>query len=200
MWMKQACEQSWVGEPAIPPRSWHIRDLAYTTLEPYQPATRRMRWFGLEVADYHPQPYEQLAGYYRSLGHDEQARVVQIAKERHRRVGLNLPGRLWGRLQDLAVGYGYQPIKALVWLVALVVTVSGFFSLNPPRTTDPTGGPRFQPIAYAVDLLFPALNLGQKSAFVAVGLGQWVAWGATIAGWLLAIAVVSALTRAVARG
>jgi uncharacterized protein YktB (UPF0637 family) len=34
---------------------------------------------------------------------------VLLAKHRNRRRQLNSPARLWGYLQDAAVGYGYRP-------------------------------------------------------------------------------------------
>ncbi|MFI5685441.1 hypothetical protein [Streptomyces sp. NPDC051636] len=34
---------------------------------------------------YSPQPYEQLASWYRKAGHDDDARRVLLAKQRHRR-------------------------------------------------------------------------------------------------------------------
>ncbi|MCZ0984856.1 hypothetical protein O1M54_02470 [Streptomyces diastatochromogenes] len=58
---------------------------------------------------YNPQPYEQLASWYRKAGHDDDARRVLLARQRHRRRTLHPAGRLWGLLLDAAVGYGYRP-------------------------------------------------------------------------------------------
>lgn len=177
---------------------WVLKDMTYASLDPYVPATQRLRWLQPATRDYHPQPYEQLARYYRSLGQDEQARTVLLAKERHRRSRLRLPMRLWGYLQDGAVGYGYRPLRALFWLALLIALMSGYFDARHPKPSS-ANGPAFEPIVYSLDVLVPVLNLGQKNAFSAAGLGQWVVWSATVAGWVLATTVVAAATRAISR-
>ena len=185
------------GEPTNPPAAWDLNGLTYVSLDPYRPAMQALAWLRDAVRDYHPQPYEQLARYYRSLGHDEQARTVHLAKQRHRRRGLRPMARLWGYLQDATLGYGYRPGLAMLWLVALVAALSGYFAVYPPRTT--TSAPHFQPVIYALDLLVPVLGLGQRSAYAPIGAGQWVAWAGTIAGWILATTVLAAITRAITR-
>ncbi|MET7938393.1 oxidoreductase, partial [Streptomyces sp. NPDC005322] len=65
---------------------------------------RRVAWIRRHP-DYSAQPYEQLAAWYRKIGHDDDARRVLLAKQRHRRGTLGLPARLWGHLLDATVGY-----------------------------------------------------------------------------------------------
>jgi hypothetical protein len=60
-----------------------LNGLTYGALT-YLPARQRLAWLN-RSADYSPQPYEELASYYRRLGHDEQARRVLLAKQRQRR-------------------------------------------------------------------------------------------------------------------
>lgn len=187
------------GEPTASPDCWRVNHLAYTSLEPYRPAAQRLVWLRENRDGYHPQPYEQLARYYRDLGHDDQARTVLLAKQRHRRQGLSRIAQAWGYLQDAAVGYGYRPLRALAWLGVLVTVMTGYFWRYPPRATDPATAPRFEPVIYALDNLVPVLGLGQKSAYVATGAGQWIAWTGALAGWVLATTVVTAATRALAR-
>lgn len=187
------------GEPADAPAAWNLNGLTYASLDPYRPAPHALTWLRTSTSSFHPQPYEQLARYYRSLGHDEQARTVQLAKQRHRRQGLRPVVRLWGYLQDTALGYGYRPGRALLWLIALVAALSGYFTAFPPRAVV-TPAPHFQPVIYALDLLVPVLGLGQKSAYVPTGAGQWVAWAGTLVGWILATTILAAITRAITRG
>jgi hypothetical protein len=71
---------------------------------------------------YAPQPYQNLAARCQMAGHDDDARRVLMAQrkdqvDRHALAGRG--GRLWARLIGVTVGYGYQPWRALVGLVAL---------------------------------------------------------------------------------
>jgi len=54
-------------------------------------------------------------------------------------------------------------------------------------------------VVYALDLVLPILDLRQEKAYVAHGAGLLVSWVAVLAGWVLASAVVAAITRAVSR-
>src|SRR5262249_5334613 len=65
----------------------HLTGLTYTDLDPDPdpPVRHRINWLRRDPAGFHPQPYEQLAAYYRSIGHDRDARAVLLAKQRARR-------------------------------------------------------------------------------------------------------------------
>jgi len=186
------------GEPARAPTTWDLEGSTYQTLDPYRPAAHTVRWLSDAAGSYHPQPYEQLSGYYRSLGHDDQARAVRLAKERCRRGELPPFGRLWGYIQDMAIGYGYRPGRALMWLSALITALSVYFTLDPPRAAGPLE-PRFEPVIYALDTLVPILGLGEKNAYVPSGPGLWLAWAGMLAGWVLAATVIAAVTRGISR-
>lgn len=67
--------------------------------------THRVAWIRRSPG-YNPQPYEQLASWYRKAGHDDDARRVLLAKQRHRRRTLPSVARVWGHLLDVTVGYG----------------------------------------------------------------------------------------------
>lgn len=151
------------------------KNLTYSSLEPYSPASERLQWLANANDTDHAQPCEQLARYYRSLGYDSQARAVLHAKQRRRRASLHAVAKLWDYLQDVMVGYGYKPARALLWRTVMVVPASGYFSAYPPQASDPGNGPHFQPVAYALDLLVQVLGLGQRSSFVPGGASQWVA-------------------------
>ncbi|WP_157017469.1 hypothetical protein [Cryptosporangium arvum] len=68
------------------------------------------------------------------------------------------------------------------------------FHAEPPRALR-SDGLDFQPVAYALDLILPILDLGQERAFTPVGPTRWVAWAAVPAGWLLATTVIAGITR-----
>ncbi|WP_433651094.1 hypothetical protein ACQP2C_00215 [Micromonospora zamorensis] len=94
-----------------------------------RPASLR-RWLTLlreETPRYSAQPYQQLAAAYRSAGHDRDARTILIAQRRDQlqRAGLSAAERAWGRLIGITLGYGYQPWRALLLLLAtLAVAVA----------------------------------------------------------------------------
>jgi hypothetical protein len=186
------------GEPAEGPASWNLVGLTYSSLDPYKPAAQLLPWLQLNTHPYHPQPYEQLAEYYRGLGHDEQARAILLAKQRQRRRGLRSAARLWGYAQDLALGYGCRPGRAFVWLIALVTALSTYFAAHPPRATS-TSAPHFQSVIYALDILVPVLGLGLRNAYEPTGSGRWVMWTGMLAGRILATTIVAAITRAISR-
>jgi hypothetical protein len=77
------------------------------------------------TATYAAQPYQQLAAGHRAAGHDTQARRVLISQrvdQLRRQELLSRPERAWTRLTGLTLGYGYQPWRALLFLLAVTCT------------------------------------------------------------------------------
>ncbi|GGV97578.1 oxidoreductase [Streptomyces narbonensis] len=149
---------------------------------------------------YAPQPYEQLAGRYRQIGHDGDARRVLLAKQRHRRRTLHPAGRLWGHLLDVTVGYGYRPWLAGVWLLALTLLGTLVFRADSPSPVKPGEGAPFQPFVYTLDLLIPIGGLGHRTAWYWTdGVSQWLAYVLIATGWMLTTAVVAGMTRTLNR-
>jgi hypothetical protein len=159
----------------------------------------RCRWLTLDAEPYRPQPYEQLAAYYRRLGHDDDARRILLAKERRRRHELTPLHRLGGYLLDVLVGYGYRPWLAAAWLAVLVAAGTAVFSTWPPVPIDPQHHPHFAPFVYTVDLLIPIGAFGLRSAYDPAGGTQWVADALIAAGWILATALVAGVSRSLGR-
>jgi hypothetical protein len=181
------------------PRRLVLDGMSYQTLRPSLPPDRRLAWLGRGGPEYAPQPYEQLARLYRDYGDDNAARTVHLAQYRHRRTTLSWPGRVWGWLQDMTVGYGYQPARAALWLVAMLVVGTVFFGVDRPHPVG-TEAPAFNPFLYALDVLIPIIDLGQQSAFAPTGIGaQLVADLLIISGWVLATAAAAGATRALRR-
>src|SRR5262249_60291703 len=71
------------------------------------------------------QPYAQRAGASRRAGDAQAARLIQLAKYRQRNSVTTWRHRwyskLWNILQDVVIGYGYAPRRALIWLLGLFV-------------------------------------------------------------------------------
>ncbi|MGW3460099.1 oxidoreductase [Streptomyces olivaceoviridis] len=160
---------------------------------------RRVAWIRRSPG-YNPQPYEQLASWFRKAGHDDDARRVLLAKQRHRRRTLPPAARLWGRLLDVTVGYGYRPWLAGVWLLALTLVGTLSFGTHSPVPVKHGEGAPFQPLVYTLDLLVPIGGLGQRTAWYWPDGGlQWLAHLLVAFGWVLTTAVVAGVTRTLQR-
>ncbi|MFE6759986.1 oxidoreductase [Streptomyces sp. NPDC057684] len=145
---------------------------------------------------YNPQPYEQLASWYRKAGHDDDARRVLLAKQRHRRQTLPPAARGWGHLLDVTVGYGYRPWLAGVWLLALTLLGTLSFGTASPSPVQRSEGAPFQPLVYTLDLLIPIGGLGQRTAWYWSNDSlQWLAYLLIAFGWMLTTAIIAGVTR-----
>lgn len=171
----------------------------YQTLEPQLPARRRLEWLALDQQSKSTQPYEQLAAWYATTGQSAEARRVLYAAERFQRTTKPFPARAWGILQDVTVGYGYRPVRAVLWLLALLIIGSAIYGAAPPAPLSPSGAPHFNPVIYTLDLLLPVVNLGQKYAFNPAGAEQWLSYVLIAAGWVLATTIVASVARILTR-
>jgi hypothetical protein len=179
------------------PKHLRLNGLTYGDLT-YMPARERIEWLK-RSAGYVPQPYEQLAAYYRRLGLDEQARRVLLHKQRQRRRQRPLWARWWGWLQDALAGYGYAPGRALLLLAGAFVAGWVVFSTHHPAPAGPGPHPAFNAALYTVDVLIPAPAIAQAGDWYPQGIGLAVAAGLHVLGWLLAITVIAAITRSFSR-
>ncbi|MCW2898703.1 MAG: hypothetical protein JWO67_968 [Streptosporangiaceae bacterium] len=186
-------------DPATWPAELRLDGLGYDALDPRLAADRRLAWLRRTGGAYLPQVYEQLAGTYRRLGDETDARTVLLAKQRHRWQTLTWYARIWGRLQDLTVGYGYRPLRAGGWLVPLTILGTIVFGLHHPpavRDGDPAA---FNPLVYTLDLLLPIIDFGQERAYQPQHAQRWLAYALIAVGWLLATTVAAGITRALRR-
>ncbi len=187
-------------DPATWPQRLRLDGLTYQALEPLLPAGQRLRWLAGDPDGCPPQPYEQLAAYYTALGQPGQGRAVLYARERVQRQGKHTAARAWGMLQDVTVGYGYRPRRALAWIGLLLAAGSVLFSLAPPPALPEGAAPHFNGIIYTLDLMLPVVNLGQKYAFNPGGAEQWLSYFFIAAGWTLATTVAAGAARVLQRG
>ncbi len=155
----------------------------------------RLSWLGRDPEGYRPQPYEQLASWYRRIGHDQEARAVLLAKQRARRSTLRIPGRVAGYLLDLVVGYGYRPWLAGVWFALLLAVGTAVFATHPPSQVGLDERRVFHAFPYTLDLLVPVSLFEQRGAWEPVGWTQWLANFLIASGWILATALIAGGTR-----
>ncbi|WP_345074462.1 hypothetical protein [Phytohabitans flavus] len=183
------------------PRTWpstlDLDGLRYDVLEPPGDGDARLPWLDRGPDGFRPQPYEQLATVYQALGDGARSRTVLLAKQRRQTAVGAWYARLWGLLQDVTVGYGYRPLRAASWLLALLVVGTVLHARYRPARVSPDVA--FQPVVYTLDLLLPIVDLGQERAFQPSGGQQWLAYLLIAAGWLLATTIAAGLTRSLRR-
>ena len=187
-------------DPACWPDRLYLDGLTYQALYPRLPAGQRLSWLARDPGGHQPQPYEQLAAHYTAIGQPSQARDVLYARERIQRRGNGPVSRTWSLLQDITVGYGYRPRRALGWLALLLAVGSIVFSVAPPPALATGSAPHFYGVVYTLDLMLPVVNLGQKYAFNPGGPEQWLSYFLIAAGWTLATTVAAGLARVLRRG
>jgi hypothetical protein len=186
-------------DPERWPAQLSVDGLTYQTLEPRLPARQRLRWLARDPSGHQPRPYEQLAAHYTAIGQPAEARTVMYARERILRRAKTPLGRTWSLLQDVTIGYGYQPWRAVAWLVVLLAAGSITFALAPPPPLGSNGAPHFNPVMYTLDLLLPVVDLGQKHAFNPGGAEQWLSYLLIAAGWVLVTTVAAGAARVLSR-
>lgn len=181
------------------PELIELDGLTYRDIK-YFPAKDRLDWLNRSAAaGYWPQPYEQLAAHYRRLGHDDQARLVLLARQRRRTRQRPWWTRWWGWLQDGLVGYGYAPGRAMALLVIAFAVGWLVVSGHPPSPHGPGPHGSFNAPLYVADVIIPFAGLGQAGDWDAHGVTLAVVVGLHALGWLLAITVVAAITRTFSR-
>jgi hypothetical protein len=156
---------------------------------------------------YRPGPYDQFATMLRNNGNEEHASTVLIDKQRWRYAALadgyrllGFPVLLWSWLQRWIVGYGYRPMRALLWLLALLVAGSVWFTLHPaPVEANADDHLVWNPVLFTIDQLVPIVDFGHKNRWRFDGASQWITAGLVAAGWILATTVAAGITRMLRR-
>ena len=158
-------------------------------------AAVRVAWLRRDVDGYHPRNYETLAAMYRNSGDDSAARRVLLARERERRAHLPWYGKAWSWLQEVTVGYGYRPLRAAAWLLAFLAVGTLVFGLHHPPPLAGVPHPAFNPFIYALDLVIPLVDLGQRSAYDPQGPQRWLAYLLIAVGWIFVTTIAAGIAR-----
>ncbi|WP_280724928.1 hypothetical protein [Kitasatospora sp. MAA4] len=188
------------------PNRLNLDGLSYGPFSDYLDAHQRLLLISRQIrrsdgtiGGFRAQPYEQLAGYYRSLGSDGEARTVLLAKQRALRAQLPWWQRISGRLLDLLVGYGYRPLRAIGWAIALLVAGSVYFAQVRPQRVSSEDTSVFNPVLYTADHLIPVIHFGQSDVWQYHGAPAVVTVVLTILGWTLGIAIAGTAGRTFTR-
>jgi len=143
---------------------------------------------------------------YRRAGDDQAARRIQLAK--HRRLNRVTSWRrwhfkIWYLVQDGVIGYGYAPLRALAWLVGLLVLGVLLFRYGATPYSVASGHRSFtlsNSVGYTLDLLLPTSALQERQVWQSSsGLGEVAASGLVVFGWLLTATVFTAAARVLQR-
>jgi len=102
-------------------------------------------------------------------------------------------------VQDAAVGYGFRPMRAALWLLLLLCTGTLTFALHHPPALKPSEAPGFNPLFYTLDLLLPIIDFGQEGAFAPRDGYQWLSYLLIATGWVLATTIAAGITRSLSR-
>lgn len=191
----------------------YLDGFAYGRFAPDAPqdVESRIQWVSRKPLGYRPQLFDQLATVYMKNGQEEQARDVLIAKRRKRRESLRgWPSRSWDYLQDWTVLYGWQPWRALV--IGLVLLMIVFGLVTAAQAVGLVLGPSdviasYHPFVHALDVFLPIIDLGLESRWAidtaTGGAFAWLVrvslWALPVVGWVTITLALAALTGIVKR-
>jgi hypothetical protein len=192
------------------PAKLRLDGFAYRRVEGDADDGARQDWLARHVdangeRAFAPRAYEQLAATYRATGEDGAARAVAIARARAHREHLpsDLRGwarRGWSRFLAITVGYGYRPWQALIWLAVLWAPLAWLIDRARDNGAmrllagDPAERPELVPGIYALDVLVPVVEFGQRAHWHPELPYTWASWAAIVLGWALATALVAGIT------
>jgi len=178
------------------PAALRLEGLSYDSLDPPLTGRQRLSWLRRDRSGHIPRAHEQLSAMYRRLGQGEEARAIQLAKQRQRRQSLPVIPRAWGYLQDWTTGYGYRPLRAAAGLLLLWAIGAVVFSVHHPPPAAGADPRTFQAPIYTLGLLLPVIDFQEENAFTPQGPQAWLAFALIAAGWILATTVAAGIVRA----
>ena len=165
---------------------------------------------------YAAQPYQQLAAGCRALGDERQAREVLMAQrdDELARADTRWQERLWGKTTKITLGYGYQPWRALLFLVAvaalscvLAVVLGAHGALAQTKDTAAPGQPCTvtQQVSVGLDLNLPVgttlaragCALPKDAASATAAWLVTVGWVLRVLAWVFAALFIAGFTSAV---
>jgi hypothetical protein len=181
-----------------------LEGFRYTVLDPSSPKDVALRdqWLSRNRDGYSSRLYEPLISVLKTAGNDDDARKVELLREKRRMQ--NSPARVrWlYRLLGMTVGYGYATRRILPWVAGLLAVGTVVFWVlytNPHQIVpkDPKAAQAFNPFFYTLDLLIPVVGLGIRGFWLTSGAALYLTWIFMICGWLLAAVIVAGVSQMV---
>lgn len=190
--------------------------LTYTGVPTTHPAGYWLDLLRTGTPSYTAQPYQQLAAGYHAVGDDRRARMVLMG-QRDDQLARTHPHwfeRLWGRITKITLGYGYQPWRALLFLLAVVILSCGLTvvlgSHGALAQTSETATPgrsctAVQQVSVGLDLNLPVgtsmaragCDLSQDSSSVTAAWLAGTGWVLRLLAWAFAALFIAGFTSAV---
>lgn len=195
-------EKSWP-----PPGFANIEGLQYRRIDSKLSNIERLKWLAAATSNFSPQPYGQLASMYRDSGNADEEREVKLQATKRMFEARGNWQRAWGLLQNIVVGYGYRPSRALFWIIGLWLAGTLWFAYGSGTCNygglDHSGAcpvssaniPTWNPALLSIDLLSPFAAFGQDNAWRLTGISAWVAVFLTLSGWILVTTIAAAVAR-----
>jgi hypothetical protein len=159
--------------------------------------TQRVRRSAGEYDDvrFRPQPYTQLAQAYRRAGDDREARRIlyrMYREQNSRMTSWRRPhSKVWNGAQDLFLGYGYVPSRALITLLVLAGIASAWF-----LHSDPAHIGLFEAAILSLGMVLPGSGFDRIEQWTQMsGWSHLLAAGLVMGGLLLGATVIAALAR-----
>jgi hypothetical protein len=188
--------------------------LTYTGLPARISSHDWLRLLREATPSYAAQPYQQLAAAHRAAGHDGEARKVLMAQRQAQIDRSALTGRgerAWARLTGVTLGYGYQPWRALLGLVAIAMTAvilaltlgaHGGVARTDPESPAATRCSAVERVGVGLDLSVPLSKIGARDHCdtTASATGQVLSvagWGLQLLAGAFATLFVAGFTSAV---
>ena len=152
----------------------------------------RLQWLGRNATSFDPQPYDQLAKYYHSVGDMNSATQVLIARDDAIYSHSDRIRRGWGKFLKITIGYGHRPLLTVGWMLGVVaigwmmVAVgkrAGVMRPTWPELIPPTADEiryeRLHPLLYSFDVFLPFVNFHQEHYWWpdADRRGEWIVFG-----------------------
>jgi hypothetical protein len=141
--------------------------------------TERLDWLSRQ-RHFATQPYTQLAAVLRANGDYSGSRKILFEMERlrGRQAGAGWISRVWNRVLQVTIGFGFYPGWSVIWLLTLTLVCALFYGHSystgnfVPTDKDayvsfsqnkqvPSHYARFNPFIYAFENSFPLVKLGQ---------------------------------------
>jgi hypothetical protein len=146
----------------------------YSLFGPGFPIRQCIQWLRLnQPRPLRLQPYEQAARILKSSGYESESTQILISKadDLCRHGELSWSGRLISRSLGLAIGHGYRPHRALIFMLYIIFFGAAVFHdgkrnglISKTNTSViKSNYPKFQPFIYSIDTFLPIVELGQKS-------------------------------------
>ncbi|WP_262391242.1 hypothetical protein, partial [Nocardiopsis sp. CNR-923] len=147
----------------------NIVGFSYQDIQSDSPIKERLSWLKRANPSFNPHPYAQLSRWCLERGDDAEHRIVEMEAIR-RFYGSGGPlFRVWGFLQDKAIGFGFKPHRAIALFSLIWISGSAWFAfiargcsgtsyqVCPVKADE---HPAWDPMLYSLDVLIPLLDLG----------------------------------------